>query len=185
MIGLLPKGGFMKAVLTAAACLVLFIGVGKAQPAPEKSAWGGFRFLLGEWVGLGQGKPGEGTGYFSFAFDLQERILVRRNHTEYPAAQGRPGFSHDDLMVIYRDDATKSVRAVYFDNEDHVIHYTAGFSADNKTLILLSDLLPSQPRFRLTYSQVKEGDLVIKFEIAPPGKPDVFATYLEGRARKK
>jgi hypothetical protein len=149
MIGLLPKGGFMKAVLTTAVFLVLFLGLGKAQPAHEKSAWGGFRFLLGEWVGLGQGKPGEGTGYFSFAFDLQERILVRRNHTEYPAAKGHPGFSHDDLMVIYRDDVTKSVRAVYFDN------------------------------------QVKEGDLVIKFEIAPPEKPDAFATYLEGRARKK
>jgi hypothetical protein len=50
--------------------------------------------------------------------------------------------------------------------------------------VFLSDEQPSAPRYRLTYA--KSGDAVkIKFEIAPPGKPDQFAKYIEASAKKK
>ena len=39
---------------------------------------------------------------------------------------------------------------------------------------------PANPRFRLSYSKGKDDAITIKFEAAPPGKPDGFKTYLEG-----
>jgi hypothetical protein len=44
--------------------------------------------------------------------------------------------------------------------------------------------MPQAPRFRLTYVREEDDLVAIKFEIAPPGKPDQFTTYLEGKARK-
>ena len=74
-----------------------------------------------------------------FAWDLQEKVLVRRNRAEYPAAQGRPAVLHEDLMVIYLADQSGPTRAIYFDSEGHVINYAASISEDGRTLTFLSD----------------------------------------------
>ncbi len=147
--------------------------------------WKPYRFLVGEWTGEGGGEPGKGSGRFSFDWDLQEKVLVRRNRAEYPAAQGRPAFSHEDLMVIYRADRGGPTKAIYFDSEDHVINYAVTFSDDRRTLTFLSDAVPAAPRFRLSYTKDQDDSMRIKFEIAPPGKPGGFKTYLEGNARRQ
>jgi hypothetical protein len=167
--------------------LMLLVGLsaaaGPLQARAEPDRWAAFRFLIGEWVGEGSGQPGKGSGEFSLAFDLREKVLVRRNRNDIPAAAGRPAVHHEDLMVIYsRRDGD---RAIYFDNEGHVIEYSVIATPDNKSLIFLSEPLPSVPRFRLTYTPGETDQVRIKFDIAPPGKPDAFKTYLEGSARKK
>ncbi len=169
------KRGFLTVVLITLA----------AGAAPEDDAWKPYRFLVGEWTAEGGGDPGKGSGRFSFAWDLQEKVLVRRNRAEYPAAQGRPAFSHEDLMVIYRPDRGAPDKAIYFDSEGHVINYALTFADDGHTLTFLSDALPAAPRFRLSYTKAGDDSVGIKFEIAPPGKPDAFKTYLEGNARRR
>ncbi len=149
------------------------------QPVPDWSAW---KFVVGEWVAEGGGRPGEGTAEFSFLPDLQNRILVRKNHNIYPAANGRPEFIHDDLLIVYQDSTTKGI---YFDNEGHVIQYAASVSANGKTITLVSEPVPGTPRFRLRYSDEGNGELKITFEIAQPGTPEEFKTYVEGKARRK
>lgn len=151
---------------------------------PKEPNWDLFRFLLGEWVGEGTGAPGEGTGGFSFTFDLQGKILVRKNSADYPATKDKPAYSHTDLMVIYRE-ADDSIKAIYFDNEGHVIHYAVSFSKDQNTLTFLSDPSPSAPRFRFIYSKATPDKLKFEFDIAPPGKPEAFSKYVEGSAHRK
>ena len=160
---------------------------GTSSPGAEPGAinWDQWRPLVGQWQAAGKGNPGDGAGGFSFSFDLQNQVLVRKSHTEYPAAGGRPAFSHDDLMVIYIDQAAHAFRAEYFDNEGHVIRYTAGFSSDGRTLTFVSDQAPSQPTFRLAYVRNPDDTLGIKFEIAPPDAPEKFKMYVEGSARKQ
>jgi hypothetical protein len=110
---------------------------------------------------------------------------MRRNRAEFPAAQGRPAVTHEDLMVIYRPDASGSSKAIYFDSENHVINYAAAFSHQGRTLTFLSDAVAGAPRFRLSYAKTGDDLVKIKFEIGPPGKPDEFKTYLEGDARRQ
>ncbi|MGA2593186.1 MAG: hypothetical protein ABSH32_24995, partial [Bryobacteraceae bacterium] len=94
------------------------------QPAPrERGDWGALQYLLGDWTGEGSGGPGQGAGSFSFQPDLQGKILVRKNHAEYPATKERAAFVHDDLMIVYREPPDKGLHAIYFDNEQHVIRY--------------------------------------------------------------
>jgi len=163
---------------------VAVTGQAFAQQSNE-SKWNEWRFLLGKWVAEGGGQPGQASaGGFSFDFDLQGRVLVRRNYSEYPATASKPPSRHDDLMVIYQE-PEKGTRAEYFDNEGHVIHYSVSFSEDKKTITFVSDVISSAPRFRFIYRQLKDDLLSLEFDIAPPGKPDSFSKYVEGTAKRR
>jgi len=166
--------------LGVALAAVLLAGLPAAAADPDP--WEDYRFLVGDWSGEGKGAPGAGKGQFSIRPDLQGKVLVRKHKAEVAAAGGRPASVHEDLMVIHAGGAGKGPRAVYFDSEGHVIHYALTLSADKQTVTFLSDATADQPRFRLSYTQQKEGKLAIKFEIAPADKPDAFETYLEGTA---
>ena len=83
---------------------------------------------MGEWIGVGSGKPGEGAGGFALHLDLQNTILVRTNYSEFPAIKEKPAYRHDDLMIVYQS-GDGSMRGIYFDNEQHVIHYDVDFFA--------------------------------------------------------
>ena len=147
--------------------------------------WAAYLFLMGEWTGEGSGQPGQMSGGFSFLPELGRKVLIRRNRTEIAAAPNRPPAVHEDLLVVYAEEPGQPDRAIYFDNEGHVIHYTVRPSDDPKTLTFLSDPDPRTPRFRLTYCQKGDDRVAITFSIAPPGKSDEFKTYLEGAARRK
>jgi hypothetical protein len=144
--------------------------------------WDAWQFLIGEWVGEGGGTPGQGSGVLTFRFDLQAQVLIRENHVDFPATSDRPAFTHDDLTVIYPD-LSGSMRAIYFDNEGHVIAYAVSSTAD--TIVLVSEPEPNAPRFRTTYAQQEKGTVFTRFEIAPPGDPDAFALYVEGTSKRK
>lgn len=168
--------------------LVLGIGIAAsiclsaAQSPPRTASWEAWQSLIGFWVG--EGDPAQGVSHFSFLPDLQGQVLVRKNHAEYPASKDRPAVVHEDLLIVYGgSDADR--KAVYFDNEGHVIEYGVTVSADRKTFVLLSAAAAGSPRYRLSYSEQDRDRFRITFEIAPPGKPDAFAPYLEGTARRR
>jgi hypothetical protein len=151
------------------------LGAGKLD-----SKWNGF---VGEWTGEGKGSPGNGSGTSSFKFDLQKHVLVRRSHSEYPASGQRPATVHDDLMVIYPGTGDES-RAIYFDNEGHVIEYTATWSAGGDALTFVSKPTPDAPQFRLIYKKMDAQTLMVDFEMAPPGQPGAFKPYVSGRLKR-
>lgn len=158
------------------AIIALAIGATLVAMPAAGDPGGGLSFLLGDWSGNGSGEPGKGVGGFSFVPDLQNRVIVRRAHSEYPAAAGRPATVHDDLMVVYANES----RAVYFDNEGHVIHYGVKIDAPPQTATFLStDPLPA-PLFRLTYRQTATDQLSVAFEISPSGKPEDLKQYVSG-----
>jgi hypothetical protein len=77
----------------------------------EKS-FSALQFLSAAWEAEPQANVG--TGNSTFAADLQGKAMVRRNHAEYPAADGRHAVVHDDFMVIYSG-ASDSLQAHYFE----------------------------------------------------------------------
>ena len=156
-----------------------------AQQSKEAPNWDAFRFLIGEWVGEGTGAPGEASGGFSFSFDLEGKILVRRNRADYPATKDKPAYSHTDLMVIYQEPEGQATRAIYFDNEGHIIRYAVSLSKDQAILTFLSDPSPSAPRFRFTYNKATNDSMTFQFDIAPPGNSEAFSKYLEGTLHRK
>lgn len=166
-----------KAFLLAALFLPLVTPVRGAE-----DPWKPFQFIIGDWIGSGSGKPGQGSGEFSLKPDLGNKVLVRRNHAEYPAREGQAqGTVHDDLMIIYPAEASGSFRAEYFDSEGHVIHYTV--SPHDDKIVFLSDGASSGPRYRLTYNKKSDNSVGIDFEIAAPNQE--FRRYLSGSVARK
>jgi hypothetical protein len=146
--------------------------------------WTGWEYLVGDWEGGDLNDPHQGYGVFSFGFELNGTILVRKNRTIFPTTPEREGYTHDDLLVIYTEFSGRK-RGIYFDNEGHVIHYEVKVDPDQKDIILESDPAPSGPQFRFSYTQISQDTLSARFEIAPPGQPGEFTSYLEGTAKRK
>jgi hypothetical protein len=161
---------------------LMLLSLASAQQTTTEVDWKSLAWLIGDWTGAGSGDPGRGSGDFSFQPDLQGQILVRKSFAEYPASGDKPAHRHDDLMVLYAEG--KRLRATFFDSEGHVIRYAIDAAAEGRTVTFVSDATQEAPRFRLTYHKTGDNTLAGTFEIAPPGKPDAFAKYLEWTAKK-
>ena len=83
----------------AVALPLLYLPGSSTEPAAGDDPWACYRFLIGEWAGEGSGQPGQGKGAFSLAPDLQGKILLRKNHAEYPASGDRPAAAHDGVEL--------------------------------------------------------------------------------------
>ncbi len=164
---------------------ILFISSINTYSQQATDIWAKWQFLIGDWNGTGTGAPGEGKGGFSFYPDLDNKILVRHNYADYPAANNKPAFSHKDLMIVYPGENRQLPKAIYFDNEGHVINYTIAFNDSAKSVVFTSDVITGAPQFRLTYTANGTGNVKIKFEIAPPGKPGQFNPYIDAAALRK
>lgn len=147
--------------------LLLACGV-CGQTAPD---WKKLDFLIGNWTGVAGEKDtqiGAGQGDFSFTYDVDRRIIVRRNNAKYES-----GARHEDLMVIYFEDAKP--RAIYWDSEGHVIRYSVAL-AENRAVFETEANAPG-PSYRLTY-WIESGNLKGRFEVG--GK-----VYLAWSSRRK
>lgn len=159
--------------------LPLLLAVPLVAQAPTADPFAPLRFLLGTWVGEGGGRPGQTSGKATFTLELDGRVLVRRSYAETPAEPGRPGARHEDRVTVYPEGGR--LRALYADNEGHVTHYTV--SGTPEGAVFLGDPGPG-PRFRLTYRRTGADTVALAFDIAPPGKPDAFTTYLQATTRR-
>ena len=146
----------------------------------QNKTWEKWNWLIGEWIGEGSGEPGKGGGTFSFKTDLNDKILVRKSHSEYQASGNRPATIHDDLMIVYVDNSSNASNAIYFDNEGHTIKYSIEY--DDKLIVLTSEKVVNTPVFRLTYTLLDDKTVNTKFEMSQDGIK--FMTYIEGKSKK-
>jgi len=165
--------------------LLLLLAFSPVQAQQSQSnKWKDFDLLLGEWTWSGGGQPGQAKGTSTVEPDLNGTGLLRKVHLDYPASKDRAAFSHDDLLYVYHDPADDSLRAIFFDGENHVIRYAVTVAPDGDSIQFLSDAAPSGTRARMTYTRTGADSVTEKFELAPPGKPDQFATYVEFVAKR-
>ncbi|MDR2497250.1 MAG: hypothetical protein LBD21_09015 [Tannerellaceae bacterium] len=165
----------IKLLLSATLCALTIACLGQ-----QSTSWERWTSLIGEWKGEGSGQPGQGGGTFSFSFELDKNIIVRKSHSEYPATDNKPKVIHEDLMIIYPDSNEQPAKAIYFDNEGHIIHYSISYAEQSITLI--SDKVANLPIFRLTYTLLSKDIVNTEFEMSQDGEQ--FFTYIEGKSIK-
>jgi hypothetical protein len=83
-------------------------------------------------------------------------------------------------MIIYPHSNSRQKKAIYFDNEGHVINYNIDLA--DSSIIFTSEKSANSPMFRLTYYRLGEKTVRTTFEISPDGKK--FMTYIEGKSTK-
>ncbi len=146
-----------------------------SSSAPD--AWKDLGFLEGTWSATGHG-PGtvSASGKYAFVRELDGHVMARHSTTD-ANCKGPATFdcAHGDLLYIFADAPGQPLKAIYLDNEGHVIHYEVS-TPEAGTAIFLSVPGPG-PRFRLTY-QLKAGVMTGKFQMQMPGQED-WKSYLE------
>jgi hypothetical protein len=171
--------------LAVAALLVLTLAqCDRAFSAPA-DPWKALGFLVGTWDARTQGGSAgaQSRGAYTFVPELKRHVLVRHSE-DSSACKGPASFDceHSDVLYIYQEAENQPLKAIYFDNEGHVIHYEVS-TPDSSTVLFISDPSPSAPQFRLFY-QLKDGVMSGKFQMRMPGQGE-WKSYLEWNGAKK
>ena len=142
-------------------------------------------FLEGTWYAHAQaGSAGaQSNGTYTFKPELKHHVLVRSSEA-YAACKGPASFDceHSDVLYVYQEAESQPLKAIYFDNEGHVIHYAVSTS-DSSTAVFISDASSSGPQFQLVY-QLKDKVMSGKFQMRMPGQTE-WKSYLEWSGAKK
>jgi hypothetical protein len=177
----------MRSLVTAAALFALnLVQSDPARSATAEDPWKALSFLEGTWDARAQsGSAGaQVSGTYTFKAELKHHVLAR--HSEPADCKGPEAFDckHSDLLYIYReaDGQGQPLRAIYLDNEGHVIHYAVS-TPEATTALFISEPSPSGPQFQMVY-QLKDAVMSGKFQMRMPGQSD-WKSYLEWSGAKK
>ena len=147
--------------------------------------WKALAFLEGTWEAHSQaGSAGaQSDGRYTFKPELKHHVLVRGSEA-YAACKGPATFDckHNDLLYVYQEAENEPLRAIYFDNEGHVIHYNVSTPGPN-TAIFTSEASQSGPQFQLVYER-KGAVMSGKFQMRMPGQAE-WKSYLEWSGAKR
>jgi hypothetical protein len=147
--------------------------------------WKALAFLEGTWDAHTQGgaAQAQGSGTYSFASELKHHVLVRRSG-DSAGCKGPASFDceHSDVLYVYQEAQNQPLKAIYFDNEGHVIHYAVS-TPDSTTAVFISEVSPSGPQFQLVY-ELKNTVMSGKFQMRMPGQVE-WKSYLEWSGAKK
>jgi hypothetical protein len=158
-------------------------GLGAQQPATA-DPWQELRFLIGTWEATTNGGAAQAhsSGEYSFQPELRGHVLTRQSSNT--GCKGPEDFDclHSDLLYVYPNGDGHAWRAIYFDNEGHVIHYEVSVPKPG-TVLFLSDSSQPGPQFRLSY-ELTGSVMAGKFQVKMPGQPE-FASYLEWSGKRR
>ncbi len=162
--------------------LLFALSLNAQAPAPPADAWQTLNFLQGTWQAkTGEGSAAKVTGTYTFARELKGHILAR--HSTVAGCTGPETFDceHGDLLYIFQDMPGQPLKAIYFDNEGHVIHYALS-TPDATTAVFLSEATAG-PRFQLIY-HLEHAVMSGKFQVQLPGQ-NTWKSYLEWSGGKQ
>jgi hypothetical protein len=178
----LPKNkGIALKIVTAIFALLVVLDLSRSNiaQADQDNPWATLNFLQGTWAAnVDGGSAGaRSRGLYAFEYELKQHVLSRVSKSPV-SCEGPTKFDceHSDLLYIYQDAEGQPLKAIYFDNEGHVIHYNVS-TPDATTVVFLSDASSNGPQFRLTY-QRKDLTMYGKFQMRMPGQEE-WKSYLE------
>ncbi len=173
------KGFLCAMVMTAGLC-----GPGATAQgmATGQDAFASLGFLEGSWSAHGSGQGASSDGAYTFRRELGGHILAR--HAQVAGCKGPAQFDceHGDLLYIYPDAPGQPLKAIYFDNEGHVIHYGVSVPEPG-SVVFLSEGAGGGPQFRLMYT-FRNGSMAGSFAMQMPGQT-AWRPYLEWTGAKQ
>jgi hypothetical protein len=135
------------------------------------NSWDQLHFLIGSWSSPVSGQQGQGvSGSAIFSYELDKKVIVRKSRAEFAPQPGeKESLVHEDLLVIYQQPGEPQFRAIYFDNEGHIIHYTLSFPSKQPAVIFESEASETSHCARLIYEAGADDKLHTEFFVAVPG----------------
>jgi hypothetical protein len=158
----------------------------QAQPQPPASPWAAIQFLVGEWQGESEGRPGKGTVKRSYSFVLGDNFLHERNVSSYPPQpRNESGEIHHHWSLFSYDKARRSLVLRQFHQEGFVNQYVTVPVNAPGTVVFESEALENIPpgwKARETYEAVSPDEFVETFELASGTGP--YEVYSKARFKR-
>jgi hypothetical protein len=179
-----PQENKLKSFVALTVLLALILTQHDRALSAPTDPWSALGFLEGTWAAHTQGGSAgaQSSGTYTFEPELKQHVLAR--HSTAAACKGPEVYDceHSDILYVYQNAAGQPLRAIYFDNEGHVIHYAVS-TPNSTTAIFISEPSSSGPQFRLVYELI--GALMSgKFQMRMPGQVE-WKSYLEWSGAKK
>ena len=146
-------------------------------------SWKALGFLQGTWEAKASGNSGaQALGTYTFQMELKNHVLAR--HSQYAGCKGPADFDcdHADLLYVYQESPGQPLKALYIDNEGHVINYSVA-TPTATSAELVSDASQSGPQFRLLY-ELQGVVMSGKFQMMMSGQNE-WKSYLEWAGAKR
>jgi len=173
------KSAFALGVCVAVVLTFLSVGISARHQATPSTTdpWQSLQFLVGTWNAKTEGGSAGAAvaGTYTFQLELKRHVLARHTMSEGCKAPADFNCDHGDLLYVYADASQKGLKAIYFDNEGHVINYDVTTPVPG-TAVFLSNPNQPGPQFRLTYT-LKAGVMRGELQLKMPGQTD-FTPYL-------
>jgi hypothetical protein len=157
--------------------------VGWIAPSMAQSAqadsWNSLSFLEGSWEArTASDSAAKASGVYTFRRELGGHVMARHSNSAGCSAPTDFNCDHHDLLYIFQEAPGQALKAIYFDNEGHVIHYALSTPTPT-SVVFLSDA-GAGPQFRLSY-ELKDGIMIGKFQIHAGAE---WKSYLEWSGAK-
>jgi hypothetical protein len=173
----------MKLLSIAASLMLCLPFAANAAPAPAHNPFESLSFLEGTWGATVQNSATvSSTGRYTFVRELDGHVMARHGTLD-PNCKAPTTFdcAHGDLLYVFQEAPGSELKAIYFDNEGHVIRYD--ISTPSPTSAVFLSPAGQGPQFRLSYD-LKSGVMTGKFQIHIPGQSD-WRTYLEWSGKRE
>lgn len=160
--------------LTTLLCLPLAAqSASTLAPDPLKP----LHFLEGTWdANVQNNATVRLTGRYSFGRELDGHVLARHATSDTNCkAPASFDCAHSDMLYVFPETDGAGLKADYFDNEGHVIHYDV--STPTPTSVVFLSTPGPGPQFKLSY-ELSGGVMTGKFQMQMPGQGE-WRTYLE------
>ncbi len=171
---------------TAAAPPATAASAPSVTPAPVPwKPFSDLAWLVGPWSGTASSRGRVGGRVVRFTMELSGNTLVERGSTIFPAEEGRPEESLEDVGVWTYDRERRKYVASYFFSTGVSGAFEAEIQGDGTIRLVAPSLLnyESGARARLTLKKAGDSGLDLSMDIAPPGRD--FVAYLTSRLKKK
>lgn len=137
--------------------------------------WAPFRYFLGAWTGIGEGKPGHGELERRYELVLAEKFIHIQTRAVYePQEQNLKGEVHEDWGLLGYDETRQAYVLREFHVEGFVNQYTLReMSEDGRKLVFVTEAIeniPSGWKARTTYEILGEDAFRETFDLAAPEK---------------
>lgn len=164
------------------------VTVPSATAAPAPPAWKPFSdltWLVGHWVGTASSGGRIGGRIVRFTMELSGNYLMERGSTIFPAEEGRPEESIDEIGLWTYDRERRKYAASYLFSTGVSGAFEAEIREDGSIRLVAPSLLNYEAgaRARLTLRKVGESGLEVAMDLAPPGKD--FVAYLSSSLKRK
>jgi hypothetical protein len=158
---------------------------GSGAAAPE-SPWAPVQFMVGEWEGESDGRPGKGSVSRTYRFVLGDKFLQEQNVSSYPPQpRNEKGEVHEHWSFFSFDRTRGTLVLRQFHQEGFVNQYSLVPGNSTGKVVFESEALENVPagwKARETYEVVSPDEFVETFELAMGS--GAYETYSRTRFRR-